>query len=152
MTHRREIALKCNRHCGNYWRMVFSHPFLAQTLLLILIGQDTQKIENGRPFFKKYIPIIKKIAAASRQPVTFAHASSSSLRIERFCDSSNLFFTVRNNGAEAINSIVEINVADLCISENIAAVEMVSGKKIKTENNRIIISIPGGRTQVFQVK
>ena len=38
--------------------------------------QDKQKIENGRPFFKKYIPIIKKIAAAGWQPVTFARAGS----------------------------------------------------------------------------
>ncbi|HEY5392832.1 MAG TPA: hypothetical protein VIJ57_11990, partial [Hanamia sp.] len=114
--------------------------------------KDKEKIEHGRPFFKKYIPIIKKIAAAGWQPVTFAHVSSSSLRIERFGDSSNLFFTVRNNAAEVINSMIEIDVADLGISKKISAVEMVSGKDIKTEDNKLIISIPGGRTQVFQIK
>lgn len=34
--------------------------------------QDKQKIENGRPFFKKYIPIIKQIAEAGWEPVTAA--------------------------------------------------------------------------------
>ena len=62
------------------------------------------------------------------------------------------FFTVRNNGTEVIISIIKIDVIDLGISEKIAAAEMVSGKEIKTEDNKLIISIQGGRTQAFQVK
>ena len=114
--------------------------------------QDKQKIENGRPFFKKYIPIIKKIAAAGWQPVTFAHAVSPSLRIERFGDSTNLYFTVRNNGSRTINTNLIIDSQALDISGNISAVELVSGKEIKAEQNKLFITIPAGRTQVIEIK
>ena len=68
--------------------------------------QDKKKIENGRPFFKKYIPIIKQIAAAGWQPVTYASVNSDALRIERFGKSGNLFFTIRNNGNQYISCVV----------------------------------------------
>ena len=38
--------------------------------------QDRKKIENGRPFFKKYIPVIKQIAGAGWEPVTYATVNS----------------------------------------------------------------------------
>jgi hypothetical protein len=113
--------------------------------------QDKQKIENGRPFFKKYIPIIKKIAAAGWQPITFAYVTSPSLRIERFGDSNNLFFTVRNNGTKDLNDVINIDIKDLNIREKISAKELVSDKKLNTESNKINISIPAGRTQVIEI-
>ncbi len=114
--------------------------------------QDKQKIENGRPFFKKYIPIIKKIAAAGWQPVTFAHVNSPSLRIERFGDSSKLFFTIRNNGTKDLNDVINIDLKELNISGKISAKELVSDKNLKVESNKITISIPAGRTQVIEIK
>jgi hypothetical protein len=114
--------------------------------------QDKQKIENGRPYFKKYIPIIKKIAAAGWQPVTFAHVSSPSLRIERFGDSTNLFFTIRNNGAKELNDVVNLDVKELNIPGRISAKELVTGKDLKTEGNKINIKLPAGRTQVIEIK
>lgn len=114
--------------------------------------QNKQKIENGRPFFKKYIPIIKKIADAGWQPVTFAREGSPFLRIERFGDSSNLFFTVRNKGTKTISTNLVIDSHDLGISGKISALELISGKEIKMEGNKLVITITAGRTQVIEVK
>lgn len=113
--------------------------------------KDKEKIEHGRPFFKKYIPIIKKIANAGWQPVTFARADSPSLRIERFGDSANLFFTVRNNGTRPISAHLIFDLKDLGIDGEIDANELVGGQHIKTEENKLMISVPAGRTKVIEI-
>ncbi len=113
--------------------------------------QDKKKIENGRPFFKKYIPIIKKIAAAGWEPVTRANSSSAMLRIERFGDAGKLFFTAHNNGTETVNSVVSLDLAQLGISGKFSASEMVSGQTVKTKENKLYLNVPAGRTQVIEV-
>ena len=82
----------------------------------------------------------------------FGHVTSPSLRIERFGDSTNLFFTVRNNGPKDLNDVINIDVKELNIPGKISARELVSDKDLKTESNKINVSIPAGRTQVIQIK
>lgn len=113
--------------------------------------KDAEKIENGRPFFKKYIPIIKQISAAGWEPVTEAVCNVESLRIERFGEVGELFFTVRNNGNKDVQCIVSLNLKELKIFEKFSAQEMVSGQTIKVENNKLYLTIPALRTQVIQI-
>lgn len=113
--------------------------------------QDHQKIENGRPFFKKYIPIIKTIAAAGWEPVTGASGNNASVRIERFGKSGNLFFTVRNNSSQEVKCLITLDVTELKLAGKITAKELVGGKPVKTENNKMYVTIPSQRTQVIQI-
>jgi hypothetical protein len=111
--------------------------------------QDHKKIENGRPFFKKYIPIIKQIAAAGWEPVTYASVSSEAIRIERFGNAGNLFFTLRNNGAKDISCTVLLDKKALAISGNMTCSELATGEKVTINGERIILDIPAGRTRVI---
>lgn len=113
--------------------------------------QDKTKIENGRPFFKKYIPIIRQIAAAGWEPVTAATVNSASVRIERFGYGGKLFFTVRNNSKEAISCTVSMNHGELGIPEKISAHEMIAGQSVKIEKNNMLLNIPAGRTLAIQI-
>ncbi len=113
--------------------------------------QDHQKIENGRPFFKKYIPIIKTIAAAGWEPVTGASGNNASVRIERFGKPGNLFFTVRNNGTQEVKCLITLDAAEFKIAGKISAKELVGGKPVKIENNKMYVNIPSQRTQVIQI-
>jgi hypothetical protein len=113
--------------------------------------QDHRKIENGRPFFKKYIPIIKEIASAGWQPVTGATCSSESIRIERFGQDNELFFTVRNSGSQNTECIIALDFQELKMVWKFSALEMVTGLPVKVEGNRLYISIPAGRTQVIRI-
>jgi hypothetical protein len=113
--------------------------------------QDLKKIENGRPFFKKYIPVIKLIAAAGWQPVTCATVNSDALRIERFGTAGNLFFTVRNNGDKDISCTVLIDLKGLSITGNINGSELVAGEKVTVKGNKMFLEIPAGRTRVISV-
>ena len=113
--------------------------------------QDKEKIEHGRPFFKKYIPVIKKIAAAGWQPVTRARSDDPLLRVERFGNGKTLFFTVHNNGKQDLKSVVTFELSELGISGNFSLLELVSGTTFKAEGNKLNVDLGAGRTQVFQI-
>ncbi|MHB1196386.1 MAG: hypothetical protein ACYC0A_06060 [Lutibacter sp.] len=113
--------------------------------------KDAEKIENGRPFFKKYIPIIKQIAGAGWEPVTEAVTNVESVRIERFGDDKELFFTVRNNGNKDVQCVVSLNLEQLKIFRKFSATELVGGQPIKVDKNKLHITIPVNRTQVIQI-
>jgi len=113
--------------------------------------KDLKKIENGRPYFKKYIPIIKKIAAAGWEPVTRASSNSQYIRIERFGYEKTLFFTIHNNGKQDINTIVTLEPNEIGIPGKFSAVERVSNKAVKTSGKKLYVNIAAGRTQVIQI-
>ncbi len=51
----------------------------------------------GRPFFKKYVPVIREVASAGWQPVTLARVSPATLGLERFGNGEGpIYFTLRN--------------------------------------------------------
>ncbi len=112
--------------------------------------RDMKKIENGRPFFKKYIPVIKKIAAAGWEPVTYATVSSDKVRIERF-GNGDIFFTLRNIGSQDQSCIVTLDPKGLDISGNLAGSELLTGDKVKVKGNKMFLEIPAGRTRVIQL-
>jgi hypothetical protein len=113
--------------------------------------KDDKKIENGRPFFKKYIPVIKQIAAAGWEPVTGAVCNSGSIRIERFGGTKELYFTIRNNGNHDESCIVSLDLAELSIPGVFSAFEMVNSQTVKIEDNKLHLTIPAGRTRVIQI-
>lgn len=113
--------------------------------------KDAEKIENGRPFFKKYIPIIKQIAGAGWEPITEAVCNVESVRIERFGEVGKLFFTVRNNGNKDVQCIVSLDLEELNIVGKFSAIEMVGAQQIKVDKNKLKLAIPANRTQVIQI-
>jgi len=113
--------------------------------------QDHKKIENGRPFFKKYIPIIKQIAAAGWEPVTLASGNVASVRIERFGEAGDLYFTVRNNGNKDVQCVVTPDLSALKITGKLSATELVSSQPVKVDNNKMYLNIPALRTKVIHI-
>jgi hypothetical protein len=114
--------------------------------------RDSDKIENGRPFFRKYIAVIKQIAAAGWQPVTLATSNSGSIRVERFGEDDRLFFTVRNNGNQDLSCVVKLDMNKLKIPGIFTAVELVNGQVVRVEENRMMLTVPAGRTQVVRIE
>ncbi len=113
--------------------------------------QDHVKIENGRPFFKKYIPVIKKISEAGWEPVTYASVNSKAIRIERFGKEGNLYFTVRNNGSSDIPCIITLDLMDLDVHTDPSVSEIVEGQPVKVSGNKLYLDVPAGRTRVVQI-
>lgn len=113
--------------------------------------QDKNKIENGRPFFKKYIPIIKEISSAGWEPLTAARTTEEGVRIERFGDEEEFYFTVRNNGTEDKTCSLAIDLEALKIKGRFTANEIVTGKTTVISSNRVTVDVPAGRTRVIKI-
>jgi len=114
--------------------------------------QDRKKIENGRPFFKKYIPLIRQLAGAGWEPVTLAVADGTDTRIERFGGKSDLFFTVRNNGSSDASCTVTVNVTALHLDQGFKAFEMVLGNPLRVKAGRIFMDVPAGHTRMIRIE
>jgi hypothetical protein len=112
--------------------------------------QDSAKVERGRPFFKKYIPVIKQLSQAGWQPVTYAITSVHSIRIERFGEGEKLFFTIRNNGNTDTNCIISLDLKALNL-EKYSAFEMIGETSLNIKYNKVYIKVPAGRTKVIQI-
>lgn len=113
--------------------------------------QDSVKIENGRPYFKKYIPFIRKIAAAGWEPVTFARCSNKQLRIERFGKPGNLYFTVHNSTNQLQAGTLIPELADLGLNESYKAIELLCNSLLQKEQKTLIFKIPAQSTFVIQI-
>ena len=112
--------------------------------------QDSSKVERGRPFFKKYIPVIKQLSQAGWQPVTYATTRLNSVRIERFGGQKKLFFTVRNNGNTDTDCVISLDLKALNL-EKYSAFEMIGKNSLNSKDNHVYIKVPAGRTKVIQI-
>ena len=113
--------------------------------------QDKKKIENGRPFFKKYIPLIKEISTAGWEPVTNARVDIDGIRVERFGEKDRYFFTVRNNGSKDSSCNLVLDLKALGITGKFKAQEIVTDKPAKFKANTIFVEVPSGRTKVIRI-
>ena len=113
--------------------------------------QDKNKIENGRSFFKKYIPLIREIAAAGWEPVTDARVDKKGIRVERFGDNDKFYFTIRNNDVKDAECNLDLDLQSLGISGKFSAYEMVTDKSPLVRGNQIFIDVPSDRTRVIRI-
>ena len=113
--------------------------------------RDKTKVENGRPFFMKYIPIIKEIAGAGWEPVTEASCDQAAVRIERFGNDGKLFFTLRNTSDADASCSVVLNKKNLGIKGKFSAVEIVNGQAVKIKGSSLFLNVPAGRTRVLRL-
>lgn len=111
----------------------FFPSFFSEDASNNIYWADSVKYNTGRPFFKKYIPLIKEISQAGWQPITFAFTDQKELRIERFenKDSANIYFTFYNSSNNDINSEVSIDLKNLRVRNITGVDEMIKNKKIK---------------------
>ena len=130
--------------------MVFSPLFFSEDASSNVYWQDSIKVERGRPFFKKYISVIKQLSRAGWQPVTYATAGLNSIRIERFGDQQKLFFTIRNNGSSDTDCIVSLNLEALHL-KRYTTFEMIDQTSLNSKDNHVYIKVPAGRTKVIQI-
>ena len=83
-----------------------------------------------RHLFKKYIPIIKRIAEAGWEPVTYAKTDNEALYTERYGpdENGNVYITVLNDSKEDQQGILKVT---LPVKMQETLVDIVSQKEIK---------------------
>jgi len=118
--------------------------------------RDSTKYNIGRPFFKKYIPLIKVISKAGWEPITYATTNSNDISIERFGDNINdgLYFTIYNYSSADKQVDVYIDSRSLKLNPVRKIVDMNSGKEFSflLNNENIVLSFTIGTGKVILLK
>jgi hypothetical protein len=120
-----------------------------------------QWYNRDRELFKRYIPIVKRIAEAGWQPITHAAADTDDILLERFGpdDEGRVYFTVMNDGDERATAAVLIGAKALGLAGDVNARELVSGEamtlraaddvlawKIELEAEQVVaLAVDGGK-------
>ncbi len=135
----------------------FFPSFFSEDASNNIYWEDSVKYNVGRPFFKKYIPLIKEIAQAGWQPIPYARINNKEIKLERFTnkDSNSVYFTLYNSNAKDIQSTVTFNLKDLKINKVLSIDEMIGKKKIKYEKSdhsiRIKLKVNGRSASLLRV-
>jgi hypothetical protein len=108
---------------------------------------------RDRPLFKKYVPLIKRVAEAGWQPVTEATCDNPVIFVERFGPDAEgaAYLTLMNESAEPQKGTVMVNTGALGMKGRLAAQEMVSGRGLAPVGARIEVTLQPQETLVVQV-
>jgi hypothetical protein len=105
---------------------------------------DSAKYNHGRPYFEKYIPLVKTISEAGWQPVTLARSSAKDLTIERYGSEKDsvLYFTMYNPGLTARQTTVLLDANELSMTQTPTIEEMIDGTSLTCVRHGKMIEIP----------
>jgi hypothetical protein len=105
---------------------------------------------RDRDCFKRYIPIIKRVAEAGWQPVTLASVDNSNLLIERFGPSPDgtVYFTLMNESAMLQTAHLSLSNSSAVSWVGRGAIELLSGDRLAPSDNGWSISLAPQATAV----
>jgi len=87
---------------------------------------------RDRHLFKRYIPIIKKIAEAGWEPITYAVTNKDSVYIERYGPDTdgNVYFTLLNNSNKTLETNVTIMTDELKLTNTDTVEDLILGERV----------------------
>jgi hypothetical protein len=135
----------------------FFPSFFSVNAVDNIFWSDSTMYNKARPFFKKYIPLIKEISLAGWQPVSLARASNKEIKLERFGneEGNSIYFTLLNPGAKESKTEVILDVHNLNINKILNIEEMVEGReldyKINTGSILITLNVKENSTRLIKI-
>lgn len=105
---------------------------------------------RDRGLFKRYQPIIKRIAEAGWQPVIYATNDNPNILVERFGPGTKgiNYFTVLNDSSEPQSGSLRIDTSALGASPQ-TATELLSGRNVELPSAEIPLSLKPHQVQVY---
>ena len=97
---------------------------------------------RDRHLFKRYIPLVKMVAEAGWEPVTYANSDNENVYIERFGPNAegNIYFTVLNDSEDTAQATITIMTEKLGIKAVKEMQDLISGENLE------LVSIDGEMT------
>jgi hypothetical protein len=110
--------------------------------------QNPKWYNRDRRLFKRYLPLIRRIAEAGWQPVTEATCDNSHLYLERFGPGRDgaLYFTVMNESPRPQSGTITIDTAALKLGKRLAWQEKLSGKSLSAPGGRLHLTLAPNET------
>ncbi len=105
--------------------------------------------ERDGDIYRLYIPIIKRLSAAGWEPVTHASVDAEGVRVERFGPAQGMvYFSVLNEGAEAVECTLSMDLPALGAAGMGAATELVTGEQIPSRTE-VALQLDAGELAVI---
>ncbi len=132
-----------------FWGMFpgFFSPDAATRLYF----EQPKYYNRDRDLFKKYVPVIQKIARAGWEPITMAKATNPQVAIERFGPGNDgaLYFTVRNLASKRLTARLRL---DAKLRKPKSVVRLPEGKGQATvDNGDILVELDPDEVAVVEV-
>src|SRR5258708_30690430 len=95
--------------------------------------QNPKWYNRDRSLFKKYQPLIKRIAEAGWQPVTYARCENSQVWVERFGPDARgaIYFTLLNDSSTVQKGFLRAEDKPLHLAPSAQATELISGRTLR---------------------
>lgn len=114
--------------------------------------QNPKWYNRDRPLFKKYLPLIKRIAEAGWQPVTKATCSNPKLMLERFGPDAQgaVYIVLLNDTAQPERGAVQLEADLLPASRPVRVEELISNRTLQADTGNYIVSLQSQQALVLQ--
>lgn len=106
---------------------------------------------NDVKILQKYAPFLSELAKAGWQPITNAWAKPDFVRIERFGSGTQVYLVAHNPTEQLVDAQIEVDVKALKFGDFLA-IDLMEGKQIEVNANRIRIPLPAKGTKVIRLK
>jgi len=115
--------------------------------------QNPKWYNRDRPLFKKYQPLIKRIAEAGWQPVTGARSDNPQIWVERFGPDAAgaTYLTVLNDSSAVQKGTLRSGPKDLRVETASGATELLSGRLVGNVSGGWEVELAPQEAQVFRL-
>ena len=116
--------------------------------------QNPKWYERDRPLFKKYQPLMKRVAEAGWQPVTLARCDNEQLFIERFGPNpgGSVYFTVHNETGSVQRGFLRFDAARLGELGNKQMRELLSNAQTELRDGGCDIALEPQQTKLLELR
>jgi hypothetical protein len=114
--------------------------------------QNAGWLERDRALFRRYLPLVKKVAEAGWQPVTHAVCAKADLLVERFGPDANgtVYFTLFNHTEVAQSGLLQVNLTALGLPLRDTLEELVSERAAGRLGDGWYLFLEPGQVAVVQ--
>ena len=133
--------------------------YIKRHMLYAVFPGRAQLDDEGRQAHRKYVPIIRLLAKAGWEPVTYARVDDAAILVERYggSDKSGLYFSLHNSALDAKQFVLRIHADKLGVDADASSVEdLVSKSTVRHEQAQNALRVPmtlaGKDTTVLRIR
>jgi hypothetical protein len=115
--------------------------------------QNPRWYNRDRPLFKKYLPVIRRVAEAGWQPISLATCDNPQIFVERFGPDAGaaVYLTLMNESAQPQRGLVTVDAAALRLTGRLTAQELVSDRMLAPAGARFPVVLSPQQTWAVRI-
>ncbi len=107
--------------------------------------------DRDRSLFIKYVPLVKEVAEAGWEPVTFASSDVESVAMERYGEGETVYLTLMNQESAAVQANVTLDLAGMGLGTQIDAEELIGNTTVGVTNGQFSVSLQPEEVKVVKL-